>query len=144
MSDCRFGVSPVNHPDPDPDHCTSCLTEATDVTQCFCRLCYLPISTSLSLSFLLVSLFSADLSLPWRSCVVAIIVRLHVPLQGQLMLTGVWNQLLWIESSEVCVKYKWAVTRQNQQSDCAPSEDSDQPGHPPSLIRVFAVHLISS
>ena len=23
---------------------------------------------------------------------------------------------------------------------CAPSEDSDQPGHPPSLIRVFAVH----
>ena len=23
---------------------------------------------------------------------------------------------------------------------CAPSEDSDQPGHPPSLIRVLAVH----
>ena len=23
----------------------------------------------------------------------------------------------------------------------APSEDSDQPGHPPSLIRVFAVHM---
>ena len=23
---------------------------------------------------------------------------------------------------------------------CAPSTDSDQPGHPPSLIRVFAVH----
>ena len=22
---------------------------------------------------------------------------------------------------------------------CAPSEDTDQPGHPPSLIRVFAV-----
>ena len=29
----------------------------------------------------------------------------------------------------------------NQQSDCAPSEDSDQPGHPPSLIRVFAVRM---
>ena len=27
---------------------------------------------------------------------------------------------------------------------CAPSEDSDQPGHPPSLIRVFAVHLMGS
>ena len=26
-----------------------------------------------------------------------------------------------------------------QQNECAPSEDSDQPGHPPSLIRVFAV-----
>ena len=24
---------------------------------------------------------------------------------------------------------------------CAPSEDSDQPGHPPSLIRVFTVRL---
>ena len=29
------------------------------------------------------------------------------------------------------------MTWQNQQSDCAPSEDSDQPGHPPSLIRVL-------
>ena len=35
----------------------------------------------------------------------------------------------------------WAATWQNQQSDCAPSEDSDQPGHPPSLIRVFAVRM---
>ena len=26
---------------------------------------------------------------------------------------------------------------------CAPSEASDQPGHPPSLIRVFAVHKSS-
>ena len=24
---------------------------------------------------------------------------------------------------------------------CAPSENSDQPGHPPSLIRVFAVRM---
>ena len=36
---------------------------------------------------------------------------------------------------------KWATTWQNQQSDCAPSEDTDQPGHPPSLIRVFAVRM---
>ena len=27
---------------------------------------------------------------------------------------------------------------------CAPSEDSYQPGHPPSLIRVFAVRLMGS
>ena len=33
----------------------------------------------------------------------------------------------------------WAASRQNQQNECAPSEDSDQPGHPPSLIRGFAV-----
>ena len=35
----------------------------------------------------------------------------------------------------------WATTWQNQQSECAPNEDSDQPGHPPSLIRVFAVRM---
>ena len=35
----------------------------------------------------------------------------------------------------------WAASWQNQQSECAPSEDSDQPGHPPSLIRVFAVRI---
>ena len=34
--------------------------------------------------------------------------------------------------------YYWAASWQNQQNDCAPSEDSDQPGHPPSLNRVFA------
>ena len=28
-----------------------------------------------------------------------------------------------------------------KRNDCAPSEDSDQPGHPPSLIRVFAVRM---
>ena len=39
------------------------------------------------------------------------------------------------------LSYTWAVTWQNQQSDCAPSEESDQPGHPPSLIRVFAVPM---
>ena len=27
---------------------------------------------------------------------------------------------------------------------CAPSEDSDQPGHPPSLIRAFAVRSTDS
>ena len=34
-----------------------------------------------------------------------------------------------------------AATWQNQQNECAPSEDSDQPWHPPCLIRVFAVHM---
>ena len=35
----------------------------------------------------------------------------------------------------------WATTWQNQQNECAPSKDSDQPGHPPCLIRVFAAHM---
>ena len=34
-----------------------------------------------------------------------------------------------------------ATTQQNQQNEYAPSEDSDQPGHPPRLIRVFAVRM---
>ena len=36
-------------------------------------------------------------------------------------------------------KYIWAATWQNQHCGCVPSKD--QPGHPPSLIRVFAVHM---
>ena len=30
---------------------------------------------------------------------------------------------------------------QTNKMTCAPSEDSDQPGHPPSLIGDFAVHM---
>ena len=40
--------------------------------------------------------------------------------------------------------YIWATSWQNLQNDCAPSEDSDQPRHPPSLIRVFAVRSVGS
>ena len=40
-------------------------------------------------------------------------------------------------------KIIWAATWQNQQSDCAPSDNSDQPGHPPSLS-VFAVRSMGS
>ena len=32
----------------------------------------------------------------------------------------------------------------NNKMTCAPNKDSDQPGHPPSLIRVFAMHLMDS
>ena len=38
----------------------------------------------------------------------------------------------------------WAAAWQNQQNDCAPSKDSDQPGHPLSLIWVFAVRSMGS
>ena len=38
-------------------------------------------------------------------------------------------------------KFKWAASWQNQQNDFAPSNDLDQLGHPPSLIRVFAVRM---
>ena len=38
----------------------------------------------------------------------------------------------------------WATTWSNEQNECAPSEDSDQPGHPPNLIRVFALRSVGS
>ena len=44
----------------------------------------------------------------------------------------------------ICSKHIWAASWQNQQCGCAPSEDSDQIGHPPSLIRVFAVCSMGS
>ena len=43
------------------------------------------------------------------------------------------------ENKWLC-KIIWAATWQNQ-SECAHQQDSDQPGHPPGLIRVFAVSL---
>ena len=45
------------------------------------------------------------------------------------------------ETTTTFVEHNWAASWQNQQSECAPSEDSDQPGHPPSLTRVFAVRM---
>ena len=56
-----------------------------------------------------------------------ICLSLHIKMTREV--TETWNSTLW------------ATTWQNQQSDCAPSKDSDQPGHPPSLIRVFAVRM---
>ena len=50
----------------------------------------------------------------------------------------------WLFASSVTTLYRtniWAATWQNQQNDCAPSEDSDQPGYLPHLIRVFTVRM---
>ena len=38
----------------------------------------------------------------------------------------------------------WATSWQNQQNDLCAQRDSDHPGHPPSLIRVFAVRSMGS
>ena len=45
-----------------------------------------------------------------------------------------WNGMLPLKQA------KKATTWQNQQCGCVPSEDSYQPGHPPSLISGFTVH----
>ena len=49
---------------------------------------------------------------------------------------------LWFVFKKILYSiYTWAATWTNKQSECVPSEDLDQPGHPPSLIRVFAVRM---
>ena len=62
------------------------------------------------------------------------------------VLLSVWDVAVWPFSSKLLhwdvaksLIVIWAASWQNQQNECAPSEDSDQPGHLPSLIRVFAV-----
>ena len=41
-------------------------------------------------------------------------------------------------------RHIWAAALQNQRNDRAPSEDSDQPGHPPSLIGLIGVFAVRS
>ena len=60
----------------------------------------------------------------------------------------IWNQTHPKTHSWWCRYCYWAkmlfetLSWQNQQNDCVHSDDSDQPGHLPSLIRVFAVRSI--
>ena len=46
--------------------------------------------------------------------------------------------------SDYIPRIHWAISSQNQLNGCALSEDSAQPGRPPSVIRVFAVRSIGS
>ena len=68
------------------------------------------------------------------------------------ILASLWSwaglSLTWLQTPKtgfpMYIKLRWAASWQNQHCGCAPSEDSDQPGHPPSLIRVFAVRMKKS
>ena len=73
-------------------------------------------------------------------------------MSGNFILSYVWEpcRTFTVHHSDTLLhgkptqlKYKdiWAATWQNQQNECLPSEDSDQTGHPPSLIRVFTVRM---
>ena len=44
-----------------------------------------------------------------------------------------------LKAGNIYLKFNHLMTKPTMW--CAPSEDSDQPGHPPSLIRVFAVRI---
>ena len=53
--------------------------------------------------------------------------------------SSLWSfTVLWEMKKILIVKHiytHWTTSLQNQQNECAPSEDSDQPGRPPSLIK---------
>ena len=81
--------------------------------------------------------------------------RLH-----RLSITGIYARIgLGLRLSRACNnKSDWLIRCEDKDalSECeppydktnkmafAPSEDSDQPGHPPSLIKVFAVRSVDS
>ena len=46
--------------------------------------------------------------------------------------------------AKVLLKVREPAHNKNNKMACAPSEDSDQPGHLPSLIRVFTVRSMGS
>ena len=54
---------------------------------------------------------------------------------------GDWFNLKSLWWKTCCNFNIWACEWQNQQNDLCTSEDSDQPGHPSSLIRVFSIHM---
>ena len=62
-----------------------------------------------------------------------------------LLLILIWHcarlAFAWERRLPICSSCIWAASWQNQQNDCAPSKDWDQPGHTPSLIRVFVVRM---
>ena len=60
-------------------------------------------------------------------------------ISGRLTSLKHWNWNTYTFKHES--KKKWAAIWQIQQNECAPSEDSDQSGHPSSLIRVFIVRM---
>ena len=74
------------------------------------------------------------------SCMRLFILHTLISVLFLLLLVSGVGCYLWLWHS-LDFSINWAATRQNQQHDCAPSDDSDQPGHPPSLFRVFAVRM---
>ena len=64
------------------------------------------------------------------------------------MFASCWNRrlmaLTWKVPADFLLqrwfnKYIWATAQKTNTMACAPSKDSDQPVHPPSLTRIFAV-----
>ena len=87
---------------------------------------------------------------------VSSIMLFYYPLNSEVFVVGMWSRInLYINKDKFyrhmyrkflavvsvnLVKYEPLNDKTNKVA-CAPSEDSDQPRHPPSLFRVFAVRM---
>ena len=84
----------------------------------------------------------AGLSLPWSQTPKTDFLVMRLICSRHIMCRFVFCLVSWSRVRNLTVlplPFAWATTWQTQQNECAPSEASDQPGHPPNLIRVFAV-----
>ena len=78
----------------------------------------------------------ADLSLRWAHMSFCWCCHAAAKMVSFIRISTRWKRKV--------MRLMWAMTWQNQQNECAPSEDSDQPGHLPSLVRVFVVRSMGS
>ena len=58
------------------------------------------------------------------------------------IVTAVWTPYSLRKMHYPSMVIKWAASWQNQQNDCAPSEDSDQPGYPLRKLGFLATHWV--
>ena len=89
----------------------------------------------------------ADLSLPWAYmsfcwfCHIAAQINQTTCWQT-VYLQKFWKLQFWLFWKRACILLFEPQHGKTNKMTCAPSEDSDQAGHPPILIRVFAVRSI--
>ena len=92
---------------------------------------------SIKYSFCIPLEFSNALNLTWKYCNDPTFSDRKVSATVKTVRPGSdWSSSLLQEQALL-----WAVTGQNQQNECPTSEDSDQPWHPPSLMRVFSFRM---
>ena len=78
-----------------------------------------------------------------NSELVRIIVQYTIRLQNFFWTEGA-QVILWVLSCSSSMLSLRLPHDKIKEMACAPSKDSDQPGHPASLTRVYAVHSVGS
>ena len=76
---------------------------------------------------------------PWLSFILDAVPCICVPFG---VLGRMWNSIVSVPDYclYIFLSYEPPHDKTNKMT-CAPSEDSDKPGHPPSLVRVFSVRM---